>query len=90
VAVAKSEQHLRTFSRAYEDLLRFRATLPWRSFCIVPVAMVERFQELAAWQLSVELCEVVFEITEGGKAAADTEFRNQDQKRCEVGAIADR
>jgi four helix bundle protein len=41
------------------------------------MAMVQRFQELAAWQLSIELCELVYEITESGKAGGDTEFRNQ-------------
>jgi four helix bundle protein len=39
--------------------------------------MVRRFEELVAWQLSVDLCALVFEITEDGKAAADTEFRDQ-------------
>jgi four helix bundle protein len=39
--------------------------------------MVRRFEELVARQLSVELCEVIFEITEEGKAAADTDFQSQ-------------
>ena len=39
--------------------------------------VVKRFEELVAWQLSLELCALVFEITEEGKAAADTEFRDQ-------------
>ena len=39
--------------------------------------MVNRFEDLVAWQLCVELCGAVFEITEDGKAAADAEFQNQ-------------
>jgi four helix bundle protein len=39
--------------------------------------MAKRFLELAAWQFSVDLCAVVYEITEEGKAAADAEFQNQ-------------
>ena len=39
--------------------------------------MAKRFHDLAAWKLSVELCEVIFQITEEGKSAADTEFQNQ-------------
>ena len=39
--------------------------------------MVSCFEDLVAWQLCVELCGAVFEITQEGKAAADAEFQNQ-------------
>ena len=36
---------------------------------------VRRFQDLVAWQLCVEQCDVIFAITENGRAASDQEFR---------------
>jgi four helix bundle protein len=39
--------------------------------------MVARFQELVAWQRSVELCDVIFTITETGPASGDREFHDQ-------------
>jgi four helix bundle protein len=41
------------------------------------VAGLRRFQDLIAWQLSVELCDVVFEITASGAGARDLEFQGQ-------------
>jgi four helix bundle protein len=39
--------------------------------------VVRRYEDLIAWQLSVELCDVVFDITEAGGASDDEEFRSQ-------------
>ena len=36
-----------------------------------------RFEELAAWQFSREMEDVIFEITEKGRVTRDREFRNQ-------------
>ena len=41
------------------------------------MAGVRRFQDLVAWQLCVELCDVVFEMTETGSAARDIEYQAQ-------------
>jgi hypothetical protein len=41
------------------------------------VAGVRRFQDLVAWQLCVEQCDVIVAITENGRAASDQEFRDQ-------------
>ena len=38
---------------------------------------VSRFQDLVAWQLSLELCRLVFELTADGPAAVDEKFRTQ-------------
>jgi four helix bundle protein len=51
----------------------FRAAVP-------EVVGVRRFEDLVAWQLAVELCDVVFEITETGAASSDLEFRSQIRK----------
>jgi len=37
----------------------------------------KRFQELIAWQRCRELSDIIFEITETGPAARNTEFREQ-------------
>jgi four helix bundle protein len=39
--------------------------------------MVARFQELVAWQLCVELHDVIVEITSGGPAAANKRYQEQ-------------
>jgi len=41
------------------------------------VAGVRRFQDLVAWQLCVEQCDVICDITETGRSTRDPEFRNQ-------------
>ena len=41
------------------------------------MATARVFQDLIAWQLSMELCDVIFEITETGIAARDTDFKDQ-------------
>ena len=41
------------------------------------MAGVRRFQDLVAWQLCVEQCDVIVAITENGRAASDQEFREQ-------------
>jgi four helix bundle protein len=41
------------------------------------VAGVRKFEDLIAWQLSMELCDAIFEITDTGPAARDPEFRAQ-------------
>lgn len=38
---------------------------------------VRRYEDLVAWQLSMEACEVIFDATETGPAARDPEFRDQ-------------
>ena len=43
----------------------------------VGMATVRIFQDLIAWQLSMELCDVIMEITSTGPAARDTDFRDQ-------------
>ena len=42
-------------------------------YCMV----VRRYEDLFAWQLSTELCDVLFEITKRGPAWQDEEFRKQ-------------
>ena len=41
------------------------------------VAGVKDFQELDAWKLASELCDLVYKMTEKGGAAADFKFKNQ-------------
>jgi four helix bundle protein len=36
-----------------------------------------KFQDLIAWQLATELCDVVFEVTETGASARDKDFTDQ-------------
>jgi four helix bundle protein len=42
-----------------------------------------RFEELIAWQMSTELCEMVFSLTESGKCLRDPEFREQIRRAAE-------
>jgi four helix bundle protein len=44
------------------------------------MATARRFEDLFAWQLAMELCQVIFEITETGPAAYDDEFQKQIRK----------
>lgn len=54
------------------------ATRAWYELCSqIRVAGVRRFQDLIAWQLAMELNDVVFEITDAGPPARDAEFRAQ-------------
>ena len=41
------------------------------------VGGVKRFEELISWQLAVQLCDCVFEMTAAGPAAGDLDFRHQ-------------
>jgi four helix bundle protein len=41
------------------------------------MAGVSRFEDLDAWKLSMQLNDVVFEITSTGRASADSGFRKQ-------------
>ena len=41
------------------------------------MAGVRKFQDLIAWQLAMELCDAVFEMTEAGPSSHDLEFRAQ-------------
>ena len=41
------------------------------------MATARVFQDLIAWQLAMELCDVIFEITETGPAASDADFQDQ-------------
>src|SRR5690242_18684822 len=38
---------------------------------------VRRFEDLVAWQLANELCDLVYQLTEHDAAARDFEFRHQ-------------
>jgi four helix bundle protein len=41
------------------------------------MAAARKFEDLIAWQLASQLCDVIFDITVSGPAARDFEFRNQ-------------
>src|SRR6059036_626384 len=43
----------------------------------VGMATARVFQDLIAWQLAMELCDVIFEMTGTGAAARDTDFQDQ-------------
>jgi len=43
----------------------------------------KRFEELIAWQLATELCDVVFSLTESGKCLSDPAFREQIRRASE-------
>jgi four helix bundle protein len=55
------------------------------------MAGVRQFEDLAAWKLSMELNDVVFEITSTGRAFADSGFRNEirDAARAAPALIAE-
>ena len=41
------------------------------------MAGVQRYEDLHAWRLSVELRDAIFELTESGKSSRDFKFRDQ-------------
>ncbi len=41
------------------------------------MAGARTFQDLIAWQLASQLCDVVFDITASGRSSQDFEFRDQ-------------
>ena len=41
------------------------------------VAGVRRFEDLIAWQLATELCDLVYDMTDSGRSLRDAHFRGQ-------------
>ena len=41
------------------------------------MATAKTYEDLVAWQLCTELCEIVFRLTDSGKCLTDAEFRRQ-------------
>jgi four helix bundle protein len=50
------------------------------------ILAARRFEELRAWQLSMELSDLIYEITEDGPCVKDFEFRGQIREAAEAAA----
>jgi four helix bundle protein len=50
------------------------------------ILAARRFEKLRAWQLSMELSDLIYEITEDGPCVKDFEFRSQFREAAEAAA----